>query len=674
MNTIHSIFVVILLIIATYIIYNSLMKIITKIQIGSDETIKNNILDRIILVIKMVFLQKRLRKDKLYGFIHFWFLYGFVILSIGHLELVLYGLSCFLQDYAYLPFTYNNIKLPHNLIIAYNFSQDFFAVMVILIGFLSLYKRIFKKIPRLVPRSKDAEIIIWFIVILYITFFAHTASNISLHITNSINSYQWNLQFPISSLFVPFFIKYFSYESINIIHFITYFMHFIIFLLFACYVPSSKHMHLIFATPNIYLSRINQPIRLPNRIDFENSEEFGIKNVNNISWKVLLDSFACTECGRCNIVCPAYITDKPLSPKQIINNIKLNLYNQDLKKDILIKKEPENSYISLNEIWSCTTCGACSVTCPVMINSIPDTLIGIRRYLILMEAKDYPKELNLTFKGMENQSNPWGIGSDNRNNWCKDLDIPIINNTNINDFEYILYTGCASSTDDKAIKSLQSFAKILISAKIPFATLGKKEKCCGDLARRVGNEYLYESLVEENINVLNKYKLKTFITPCPHCFNQLKNEYKQFNVNYKIKHHSEILIDLIKNNKININKIKYEKDISVTYHDPCYLGRYNNKYNDVRNILINMKIPMNEMDLNKEQSFCCGAGGGFMFMEEKIGTRINKERIKQAEKTKSKFLITACPYCKTMLDDGINENSSISIKDISELLLENIKK
>jgi len=674
MNTIHSIFVVILLIIAIYIIYNSLMKIITKIKIGSNETIKNNILDRIILVIKMVFLQERLRKDKLYGFIHFWFLYGFVILSIGHLELVLYGLSCFLKDYAYLPFTYNNINLPPNLIIAYNFSQDFFAFMVVIIGVISLYKRILKKVPRLVPRSTDAEIIIWFIIILYITFFAHTASNISLHINSSITSYQWNLQFPISSIFVPFLLKYFSYESIYIIHFITYFMHLIIFLLFACYVPSSKHMHLIFAAPNIYLSNIKEAIRLPSRIDFETCEEFGVNNVNNISWKVLLDSFACTECGRCNIVCPAYITNKPLSPKKIINNIKLNLYKQDIKKDILIKQESKKSYISLDEIWSCTTCGACAIACPVMINSVPETLIGIRRYLILMEAKDYPKELNLTFKGMENQSNPWGIGSDNREKWFEKLNIPIINNNNIDKFKYILYTGCASSTDDKAIKSLQSFAKILIAAKIPFATLGKKEKCCGDLARRVGNEYLYESLVEENINILNKYKLKTFITPCPHCFNQLKNEYQQFNVNYKIKHHSEVLIDLIKDNKIKINKVTNENNVSVTYHDPCYLGRYNNKYNDVRDILNYINIPINEMDLNKEKSFCCGAGGGFMFMEEKIGTRINKDRIHQAEATKSTSLITACPYCKTMLNDGINENSSMSIKDISELILEKIQK
>jgi len=671
MNTIQSIFVFILLIITTYIIYNSLIKIITKIKSGSPEIIKNNILNRITLVIRMVFLQERLKKDKLYGFIHFWFFYGFIILTIGHIELVLHGLSCFLKDYAYLPFSYNNLNLPDTLLIIYNFSQDFFAIMVILIGFLSLYKRILKKTLRLVPRSQDAEIILWFIIILYITFFMHTASDISININNSINSYQWNIQFPISSIFVPFLLKYFSYESINIIHFITYFMHLIVFLLFACYVPSSKHMHLIFATPNIYLSRINENIRLPGRIDFETSEEFGINNVNNISWKVILDSFACTECGRCNTVCPATITNKPLQPKQIINNIKLNLYKQDIKKSNLISKEVEKSSISLDEIWSCTTCGACAAICPVMINSVPESLIGIRRYLILMEAKDYPKELNLTFKGMENQSNPWGIGSDNRINWCKNLNIPIINNNNINEFEYILYTGCASVTDDKAIKSLKSFAKILINANISFATLGTKEKCCGDLARRVGNEYLYESLVEENINILNKYKSKTFITPCPHCFNQLKNEYQQFNINYKIKHHSEILIDLIKENKIKFNKLF--KNTTTTYHDPCYLGRYNNKYTDVRDILTTMNIPINEMDFNREKSFCCGAGGGFMFMEEKIGTRINEERIKQAEATKSTSLITACPYCKTMLNDGINENSSINIKDISELILENIK-
>jgi len=431
-------------------------------------------------------------------------------------------------------------------------------------------------------------------------------------------------------------------------------------------------MHLIFAGPNIFVSNITrEPIQKLKRINFEESEEFGINNVKQFSWKELLNSFACTECGRCNEVCPAHMTQKPLKPKKVVNDIKLNLFNNN-SKVIQVSDEANIGEISTDEIWSCTTCGACAEVCPVLIDSVPSTLIDMRRYLVLTEANYYPKELNSAFRSMQNQNNPWGIGNDKRADWAEGLNIKVFDKNSSN-IEYLLFVGCASSTDEKAIKSLKKFILLLNNANISFAILGTKENCCGDPARRMGNEYLYEELVGKNIEQFNKYNIKNILTTCPHCYNQLKNEYQDFDVEYNVRHHAEFILELIKENKIKISRGNTELTKSIsTFHDPCYMGRYNKDYTSSRNILKHLSVEIAEMPLNKERSFCCGAGGGRMFMEEHNSNRINKERVNQAKSVNALNIIASCPFCKTMLTDGIDADN-MSVVDIVEVVADHIK-
>jgi Fe-S oxidoreductase len=296
----------------------------------------------------------------------------------------------------------------------------------------------------------------------------------------------------------------------------------------------------------------------------------------------------------------------------------------------------------------------------------------MRRHLVLTEANYYPKELNSAFKSLENQNNPWGLGNDKRVDWMQGLNVNIINDKNQDDIEYLLFVGCASSTDEKAIRTLKKFVTLLNKAKISFAILGTKENCCGDPARRMGNEYLYEILANKNISMFSKYNIKNILTTCPHCYNQIKNEYKDFKKSYNVKHHADFLLDLISQNKIQINNLskKINHDIT-TFHDPCYIGRYNKDYMSSRNILKNLSISVKEMYLSKEKSFCCGAGGGKMFMDEHAEGRINQERINQAKIIHAKNIVTSCPFCKTMLSDASGDD--IVVQDIVDVLFDNIK-
>jgi len=652
--------------------YQPIAIIIKKINSGTSYKPTSTLYERSLLVIRMVFLQEKLLQDKLYGFMHFWFLYGFIVLSIGHLELIITGCTKFLENYNYSALTYAGMSMiSTSLLYGYNLSQDIFAFFVTLVSIYALYRRLTLKEKRLIPRSKDAEIILWFILSLYISFFAFTALELSLtEYTLYQTSYCWFWFYPFSSLLSVLLANVLNLNTLIWLTTAFYFIHLCIFLCFACYVPRSKHMHLIFAGPNIFLSNVNVgSIQPPRNINFETDETYGINNVRLFSWKDLLNSFACTECGRCNDVCPAHMTDKPLKPKKIINDIKHNLMSNS---ESIIKTSDSTGSIDIEELWACTTCGACAEVCPVLIDSVPSSIIEMRRHLVLTEASHYPKELNVAFKSMENQSNPWGIGQDKRIDWCKDLDINILAHDKSPSIKYLLFVGCASSTDEKAIKSLKKFIIILKLAKIEFAILGTNESCCGDPARRMGNEYLYEMLVEKNINQFKKFDVKNILTTCPHCYNQLRNEYQKFNVQYNVFHHSEFILSLIKSNKIHIkadNNI-LKKDIT-TFHDPCYLGRYNKDFTSGRDILKKMSVNVTEMSLNKERSFCCGAGGGKMFMEENIGSRINATRIQQAKKVHAHNIITSCPFCKTMLADAISDD--MVIKDIVDVTADYIK-
>jgi Fe-S oxidoreductase len=609
------------------------------------------------------------------------------------MELVLFGLSRFLQTYDYKPLLYRNF-LPPSLIHFYEFSQDFFAFGVVLVVTIALYLRIGKRVPRLLPRSADAETILWLIGALYVTFFIFVGTETYLRMQHGELPTTWIWHLPFSSL-VALGIKSLSVGVVTVGNEIGYWLHLGVFLGFACYIPTSKHMHLIAAGPNCYFRHFGA-VAKPRTIDFETSEKFGVSKVQELPWKSLLDTFACTECGRCDAVCPARLTGKPLQPKKVLHDIKVNLRYKNwdtIKKGEepatpLVNRDavaPENirsdgSYkidgqVHLDEIWACTTCAACVEVCPVLIDSVPTDLIEMRRNLVLMEAADYPKELNTAFKGMENQGNPWGVGQDKRLDWANQLDVPVFADAGDREVEYLFWVGCAGATDERAKKIQQALVRILKRVGVDFAVLGCEEKCTGDPARRMGNEYVYDALAKENIETLKQYKFKKIFATCPHCFNQLKNEYKDFGGHYTVQHHTELIAELLKDNRIPL-KAKAEIEETITFHDPCYLGRYNKQYDAPRETLNALGgIKTVEMEFSKQKSFCCGAGGGRMFMEEHIGERVNLARMDQAQKTGATTVATGCPFCMTMLSDGAkdrNIDETIKIKDVAEIVADRL--
>lgn len=710
MYALQSIIVLILVVVCGYISLSRLIEILAMVRTGREENLFDQIPRRINNVIAYVFGHKGVLEDKSYGFMHLFYFYGFLILAIGHLELVLFGLTKFLLYFDVKPFLYRNF-LPASVVKLYEFSQDTMAALVVIMVAIALFRRIVIPKRRLLPRSKDAEIILWLIGLLYVTFFLYVPSETLLRIKEHElpTGFLWYL--PISSLLAGVY-AWLPQWSFDAWHTVGFFSHIGVFLGFAVYIPSSKHLHLIAAGPNIYFRHFDA-VAKPKPIDFEKEEVFGVERVDKLSWKSLLDTFACTECGRCDAVCPAALTKKSLHPKKVLHDIKLNLryenwsqfkqyknfvgdtlpgmqdeFESIVVKTPLINREKvgkedskrlaDGSYdihgqVHLDDIWACTTCAACVDVCPVLIDSVPTSLIDMRRNLVMMEAKDYPKELNSALKGMENQGNPWGVGQDRRDEWAKSLDVPIMAEQN-REVEYLFWVGCAGSTDDRAKKIQQALVRVLKQAKVDFAILGCEEKCTGDPARRMGNEYLFDMLAKENIATLAKYRFKKIFTSCPHCFNTLKNEYKDFGTNYSVQHHSELINELLADQRLSF--LDKEKIASITFHDPCYLGRYNNTYEAPRNVLAASSAqPLKEMSMNKRNSFCCGAGGGRMFMEEHMGKRINHERTDQALATGASVIATGCPFCMTMMSDGIKDRGKeeeIQVKDIAEIIAEQI--
>lgn len=712
MPIIQSLIVFALLCATVYFTLTAFRHIYAMINTGQPEMLTDDWPKRAQSVMSMVFGGKRLLDDRAYGWMHFIYLYGFLILGIGHMELVFYGLSRFVENFGMNPFMYRNF-LPVPLTHLYELSQDLMAGMVVFVVFIALYKRLSGSKKRLQPRSIDAELILWFIGALYVTFFLYIGTETYHRMSTGELTRAWHWYLPFSSL-LALAISGISHTATLVANQIGFWMHIGIFLGFACYIPRSKHLHLVAAGPNIYFRHLGS-VAKPKRIDFETSETFGIDRVQNFSWKTVLDTFACSECGRCNAVCPAHLSGKPLQPKKILHDIKMNLryenwddllqhrdglgrlreehkeaaLAQEPKTPLIArgKVEPENisplgayaieSQIHVDELWACTTCAACIEVCPILIDSVPTSIIDMRRHLVLMEAQDYPKELNAAFKGLENQQNPWGVGRDKREEWANDLDVPFMKDLGDKEVEYLFWVGCAGSTDDRSKKIQQALVRILKKSGVDFAILGCEEKCTGDSARRMGNEYLFDMLATENVETLNKYKgkYKKIFATCPHCFNSLKNEYKDYGIELDVFHHTQLLSELLKDKRIPLkDKAEIEK---VTFHDPCYLGRYNQEFDSPRDALAELKGVQNiEMEMNKRKSFCCGAGGGRMFMEEDIGKRINHERTEQALKTGADTIATGCPFCMTMLNDGVKDKGKedqVQVKDIAEIVAERLE-
>ncbi len=467
-------------------------------------------------------------------------------------------------------------------------------------------------------------------------------------------------------------------------HQIMWILHIASFIAFLVILPTTMLRHIFTSPLNMYLRESERPKGamkpMPNLMETE-LESFGASVIPDFTWKQLLDTDACTMCGRCTSVCPAHATGKPLDPREIVlktgevmaaSGSPVVTPPIGLDGEITINADSMFERITPEEVWSCTSCKACDEICPVNIE-ILDKILDMRRYLTLMES-DFPTELGTAFRGMENSSNPWGMSNSERGNWAKDLDgIEILDGGDPLESEYLYWVGCAGSFDDKNQKVTQAIAKLLMRAGVSFSILGPAENCTGDPARRSGNEYIFQMLAMQNIETLDGMGVKKIITQCPHCFNTLGNEYPQLGGHYEVVHHSQFLEDLIESGQLDMTGAKLDE--RIVYHDACYLGRHNDIYMAPRRTLASIEgVELVEAPRSGTKSMCCGAGGARMWMEEHIGKNINVERSQELLNTGADRIATACPFCYIMVDDGVKaqgvEEDSVQVGDIALHLLE----
>ena len=547
--------------------------------------------------------------------------------------------------------------------------QDIFALGV-LVAIIAAFIRRYVVKPERVENHWDAPVILGLITGVVLTFFGMNMAELK---------FAHEGVRPISQFFASI-LGPDTVQGAYTLYLWSWGLHTAILLVFLPLLLYSKHLHILAGAPNVYMQNLEGFKQF--RMDFENSEFFGVNRIDQFSWKDLFDSYACTYCNRCTDQCPAHFTGKPLEPGKMIQSMR-DILLEDAPKIMAAfedgkKPAPDaeiegvepliGRLLDKDAIWACTTCGACLNICPTK-NEHPQKVIQMRRYLALMEG-DIPEEMGLAFRNMENNFNPWGVGFAARADWAEGLDVPLM--ADKKEAEYLLWVGCAGAYDDRYKKVMKAFVEILKAAGVDFAILGTEEKCCGDSARRLGNEYLFEMLAMENAEILKAYNVKKIITACPHGYHVLKHEYSQYGWEGEVWHHTEFIAKLLREGRIKLAKGLPKLTV---YHDSCYLGRHNGIYEDPRFIISNI-VPaakIKEMRRNGELSFCCGAGGGRMWLEETIGKRINVERAEEAIDTGAELVVTACPFCLTMFDDGIKnkgKEEEIQLKDIAEIVRE----
>jgi Fe-S oxidoreductase len=448
--------------------------------------------------------------------------------------------------------------------------------------------------------------------------------------------------------------------------------HVLIILSFLVYLPYSKHLHIVVAAFNVYFGRTRARGRLE-PIDFEQPEtevRFGSARVTDMTWKQTLDTMSCTECGRCQDVCPAYATGKALSPKLLIMAIRDQAMAEGPKALADSSYSPPAivpNAVTDDIVWDCVTCGACVRECPVGIEHI-DHIIDLRRNLVMVESR-FPEEAGAMLRDVDRSSNPWGKPQADRAHWADGLGVRVLQPGDAAP-DVLFWVGCAPAFDERARKGAVSTAKLMLAAGVDFAILGPREACTGDPARRMGDEYTFQRLAGENVGTLNEAGIKKIVTTCPHCFNSIGNEYPDFGGHYEVVHHTEFLAELVRDGRLN----PLAGEQKITYHDSCYLARHNDVRSQPRELVAAVGTAI-EMPRNRERTFCCGAGGARMWMEEKRGRPINQERVREAAETGAETLAVACPFCTVMLDDGVRETGAkLKVIDLATLLAEAVEK
>jgi Fe-S oxidoreductase/nitrate reductase gamma subunit len=559
---------------------------------------------------------------------------------------------------------------PHSVYLFASFISEVGGVIILLGAVMAVLRRFVVKPPRLDSKPDDHLKYVWLFVILLTGYLVKGYRLVLAGGSLPTDSFMWA---PISSTVSRFMLILPSEPLNELFVWHRVLIHAIPALALFGYIVMSRT-----SLEHIYLSALNVFYRslkpkgavrpIPN---FEEAETYGVTEIKEYTWKQLLDLEACTRCGRCQDNCPAHLSEKPLNPKKVIQDLRTHLLTQG---GAIIptnpQSEPESSplvgeVISEDAMWACTACLNCYEQCPVFISGY-DKIIDLRRSSVLMESR-FPSELKDVFRAMERKGNPWGVEKAERADWAQPLGVKTLaENPKV---DYLYFPGCFKGFDDRNKKVAKALVKILQRMGISFGVLGPEEGCCGDPARRTGNEYLYSMLVEKNLQTFERYHVKKILTTCPHCYNSLKHEYPQFGGNFEVIHQTEFLKTLLDQKKIPLHNVY---PLTVTYHDSCYLGRYNQIYEPQREIL--RAIPgmtLKEMERSRDRSFCCGGGGGRMWMEEHQGKRINEMRIDQALALQPDVIATACPYCLTMLEDGLKargKDDSVKVYDIAELV------
>jgi Fe-S oxidoreductase len=649
--------------------------------------------------------QKKMFKDPsdpASGWLHAFTFWGFCVLGLRTTQLFV---QAFIPEWP--------VPVIEEL---YQPIKDYTAlvVLVMILGFFA--RRLITK-PKRINYSHEALLILGFIGGLMVTEFLYEGGHFGgLIAAGDAHAAEHVAHAPLGAAIAAWFAKTgMSPKGLQLFGEVNYWIHLVIVVTFLNLLPLSKHFHVITSLPNVFLSRLEPKGTLSFVEDIEKALEeeqsLGLSKPSDLSWKQTLDLFTCTECGRCEVNCPAWTTGKPLNPKMLILDLRDYLYSHqsqiiaasklaisgEVSAEVVAQAEgqlPELiATVNPDAIWSCTTCRSCSEQCPVMIEHV-DKILDIRRHLT-MTRNEAPKELAKTLANLESKSNPWGMASGKRADWAKGLDIPTLDD-NPNP-EWLYFVGCAGSFDERAKKITLATVQVLRAANVSFAILGKKEKCSGDLARRSGQEYLFQEQARANIEMFNAGGVTKILTTCPHCYNTILNEYPQLGGRYEVVHHAQFIAELVKEGRLTFDQGHAQQ--RIVFHDSCYLGRYNEIYDEPRKVLEAVgNVELVEMARSKNLGMCCGAGGARMWMEEKMGTRVNNLRVEQAMEALNgeaddhegghdhhghdhghggckTVIASSCPFCMTMLSDGVKAKDaaeSIDTKDIAEIVAERL--
>jgi Fe-S oxidoreductase len=669
---------------------------------------------RLGMVGKFVFGQLRMYNRKAYswsGIAHFFTFYGFLVIQVTTLILFAQGL-------------FPGFKMPFfNDNAGWLLFVDIIQTLVLVSMVTFFWRRLVTRPERLTD-SMGAYLILAGISVLMIS--ALVLQGIRINLGDEPAAWR-----PFSTAMGSLFAGL-SVDAQTAIHGVAYFTHLGIVLWFLVFIVYSKHLHIFTAPLNVFFYDLTpkgamEPITdIEERI--ENEKTLGAATISDLGWKDLMDTYTCTECGRCQDACPAWLTDKPLSPKKLILDLQehflevapVEMGKRDklgplqmlatrqiggAEQDAGVQAEElpmVGGWVMEETLWSCTTCRACMEACPVFIEHVPK-ITDMRRYLVMQESR-FPPELARLFRNLEQKGNPWDFSPNQRADWAEGLEVPVLaevaaraesegrglfdEGRRTKDegspsgtqsegplLEVLYWVGCLGSFDARNQRIAQSLAQIFKEAGVKFAILGKEESCCGDPARRPGNEYLFQTLAQVNVELMNTYGVRKVIASCPHCFNTIKNEYPQFGGNYDVMHHSEFINYLIKEGRLTMaNRVEQ----AVTYHDPCYLGRYNDVYDAPRAVLEAIPgVEITEMKRSRNNALCCGAGGGRMWIEEHTGRRMNQNRMQDALDTGAPTLAAACPFCTSMFEDGIkgkDAGDKIKLMDIAELVSLSMKR